>query len=74
MKRVEIQQDILSFEETLANLAERAAAGERSELYPDARADADALMCLLEEAAKRHRPKVLYLLERYEALLVTLVN
>lgn len=69
-----MQQDIQSFEESLADLAERAAAGERSELYPDARADADALVCLLEEAPKHYRPKVLYLLERYESLLATLVN
>jgi hypothetical protein len=45
-----------------------------SALYAVVRADIDALTCLYELAPERKQPKILALLERFEALARTLVN
>ena len=57
-------------------LAELLVSGERSrgELYVRARAEADALTCLLDEASEAKITDIHYLLDRYDSLLARLVN
>ena len=46
----------------------------RAELYRRARAEADALTCLLDEAPEAKAADIHYLLDRYDSFLARLVN
>jgi hypothetical protein len=52
----------------LMALLERYDAGERTAVATEAQADADALICLMEDAPPEHREAIDYLIDRYEAL------
>ncbi len=62
--------------EALVQFAELIVNGERrrSEIYARARAEADALISLLDEAPESEHQKVHELLDRYDRLMVALVN
>lgn len=65
----QVRLELARCREAVIQLAERYVAGERSMLYTDARATADTLACLADEAPESEQDKVLALLDRVEWLL-----
>lgn len=74
MKDAEIDHEIITYRQRLIGYADLIANDDRAGLYAAARAGADALTCLLDEAPPEKKAKISYLLDRYEALLASIAN
>ena len=68
MEAAQVDREVIGYRMKLVALSDRFAAGDRSAIAAEAQADADALVCLMEEAPLRKRSKIDYLIDRYEAL------
>lgn len=71
-----VEQCLEEGRDALVLLAELLAGGKRSsgEVFVRARAELDALVCLLDETPEARRDEVEYLIERYEALVRSTSN
>jgi hypothetical protein len=74
MGPVHVETEIEHYRARLEQLAECVASEQRTDLYEEVRADADALICLMEEVPEPWHPGLQYLLERYENLMRSLLN
>lgn len=69
-----VEAEIEGYQEKLLQLSEAFAAGERSSIIRFAQYDADALTCMLEEAPLEQRPRIDYLIDRFEALRISCMS
>ncbi len=72
----EIDRCLAVGREALVQFAELVVNGQRTrgEIFARARAEADALISLLDEAAESEHEKIHALLDRYDTLMAALVN
>jgi len=64
----QVDREVIGYRMKLVALLDRYMAGERSLVAAEAQSNADALICLLEEAPLTKRAEIDYLIDRYEAL------
>ena len=76
MTAEEVERCLAVGREALVLLAELVVNGERNrgEVYARARAEADALISLLDETPESEHEKIHALLDRYDTLMAALVN